>query len=428
MKLVTSGGSTVAFEASATTLIDGTAVPVVGGGVHLFQDEVTGLVRQIPYSQIYQTNPWLWAVVQLKARSFSRMPPKVFVRDRESGLDLRAREGRGRQLEDRLRRPGMGVSWQARQKATMIDYQVHGNCLWAIQSNGSGITGFELVPWSRVEVKHNDSGDVVYREKASVDLSGASGGREFAMADVIHFGWGENPEGLANCSPIGSLQATLALFDSVYQQILNFFQNGARPSGHFKIPETTTPAQLTAINTTLKAAMSGAKNAGKILVSPGDFQPITVGPDQAKIIELARQSREEICGVFGVAPPLVGILEKAIFSNVKELRNFTMRDTVGPDVEAIAGSVSTQVAYKRPTYSNVIVEFEAAAQLKPDLESVVDTIPNQLRVQTPNELRRKFNMAPLDDPAADLIWSPNSSNADGSENPGTPAEPIENDG
>lgn len=430
MRLAAADGSMVAYDrtnkAGALSLIDGTLLSGPSGGVHLFNNDVSGLVRNVAYSTIYQTNPWLYAVVQLKARSFSRMPPKVF--RAEGGLDVRARDGKGAQLEARLRKPGGGASWQARQKATMVDYQVSGNALWVINSGASGITGFDLVPWSRVNVGRSGTGDLVYKEQTWTDPLSMNrmGGREWLMPDVIHFGYGENPESEVNCSPIGSLQATLALFDAVYQQVLNFFENGARPSGHFKIDRGTAPAEFVQVTAAIREAMAGTKNAGKVFVSPGEYQPISTGPDQTKVIELAKQSREEICGVFGVAPPLVGILDRAIFSNVKELRNFTMRDTVGPDVEALAGALTAQVAYKRPQYNNVTVDFEAAAQLKPDLEAIAETIPNQLRVTTPNELRSKLNMPPLDDPAADLLWSPNSGDSNtGAENPGEPATPPE---
>lgn len=394
--------------ASTTELIDGSNWPGAGSSVHLFTDDVSGLVRSVPYTTIYQTNPWLWAVVQLKARSFSRMPPKVF--RREGTLDVRAYEGRGAQLEQRLRKPGGGVSWQARQKATMIDYQVTGNALWIINSDRAGINGFDLVPWSTIRVQRDSTtGDVFYAESSTtIEWDGVTtSDRRWPEQQVIHFGFGENPGNpYRNPSPIGSLQATLALFDAVYQQVLNFFNNGARPSAHFKIDRATDPAVLSAVTTSIREAMAGTKNAGKVFVSPGDYQPITSGPDQTRVIELAKQSREEICGVFGVAPPLVGILERAIFSNVRELRNFTMRDTVGPDVELIAGAITSQVSFKRPVYNGITVDFEAAAQLKPDLEAIADTLPNQLRITTPNELRGKFNLPPLDDPAADQIWNP----------------------
>ncbi len=401
-----SGGSSSPVLAQ-TTLIDASQWPGAGSSVHLFTDDVAGLVRSIPYHTIYETNPWLWAVVQLKARSFARMPPKVF--RREGTLDVRAYDGRGAQLEARLRKPGGGVSWQARQKATMIDYQVNGNALWVIQSDRAGINGFDLVPWNTVRTERDvDTGDVFYTEQAMITMDGVtSSQRRWPAQQVIHIGFGENPANIwRNPSPIGSLQATLALFDAVYQQVLNFFNNGARPSAHFKIDRATDPAVLSAVTTSIREAMSGTKNAGKIFVSPGDYQPITTSPDQTKVVELAKQSREEICGVYGVAPPLVGILERAIFSNVRELRNFTMRDTVGPDVELIAGAITSQVSFKRPVYSNVTVDFEAAAQLKPDLEAIAETVPNQLRITTPNELRSKFNLPPLDDPAADQIWNP----------------------
>lgn len=401
---------------ASEALISGTTNLLARGhsAVHLFDDDVSGLVRHVSYRTIYETNPWLWAVVQLKARSFSRMPPKVY--EQSGDFMLRASSRRGMELEEALRNPGGGLAWQAIQKAAMIDYQIHGNALWAVKTTGRGIESFTSVPWERVSVTRDDNGNRIYRVEPEIEFSGVGEREDLDPLDVIHFGYGENPANLwRNTSPIGSLQATLALFDAVYQQVLNYFHNGARPSGHFSIDPDTSPEMLAAIAVQIRESISGTKNAGKVMITPGKYEALSGDVEQSKVIELGKQSREEICGVFGVAPPLVGILDRAIFSNVKELRNFTMRDTVGPDVEMMAGQLGAQISYKRPMYRGALIDFESAAQLKPDLEAISETIPNQLRIRTPNEMREKFNLRPLDDEAADKLWNPNKDNKEGEE-------------
>lgn len=403
--------NTPEINAASQSLIEG--LQPSGEGVQMLPTiGVEILSRFIDVRTIYKTNPWLYAVVNLKARSYSRMPPKIY-ETAADGYDERSTSGRGLQLEKALRRPGKGLSGTALRLGTARDRLTRGNALHRLHLAPFGaITGIERIPWSVVRVSEV-AGEILYTDTRH--HAGDWRHHSYTAGEVIHYGLYED-EGVAADSPIMALRSTLALFEAVYTHILAYFARGARPSGHFKVDPAADPGEVAKVAAMIEEYMVGPTNSGRVLISSAEWASMTDSPDHSKIIELAKQSREEICGTYGVSPPLVGILDRAIMSNVRELREHTTRDTVGPDVELFDDTFSAQLEYHHPYYDGLWLESEIGATLKADIEGQAKTIPNQLRVQTPNELRRRANLRPLDDPEADKIWTPNSgSDSSGSE-------------
>ena len=403
------------MTAGALDLVSGNLGSQTVGGVNLMPGpDSTLLSRFVDSSVIARTNPWLYAVIDLVARNFGRMPPKAYAFDSD-GDQVRAVEAggvasrRGAELERVLRNPGRGVSWVARQRGLAWDRLTHGNALEVVHRESTGlITGLERIPWNHVGWSDLD-GEVAYYD----NRQSMANRRMLTSEDVYHWGlWSDGDRAVAG-TPIQALSSTLQLFDVVYTHIIAYFGNSARPSGHFKLDKQVSKDVLDAVAAEIRAAFAGGANAGKVLVTSAEYEPMSTTPDQSKVIELAKQSREEICGVYGVSPPLVGILDRAIMSNVRELREHTTRDTVGPHVEHADADWNAQLRENHSRYASVWLESEQSAPLRADPEGASATFPNQLRIRTPNELRQKYNLKRLeDDPAADQIWSPNSGDPD----------------
>ncbi|MCP3854019.1 MAG: phage portal protein [Actinomycetia bacterium] len=376
----------------------GSSVPIIEAGE-------TFRRSWVDYGTIYRSNPWLWAVVNLIARSAARMPSKVYRDPEPGGVRERVYPGRSAQaprLALSLRRPGGGVAWQALKYATTVDRLVRGNALWRIRDDRTGVVGFDRFPWREISVKH-DSGVYQYTRRVA-------GGDDVVMLEdeVIHFGFWADAESAVNPSPISSLHATLAMFDAVYRHLVAYFANGAHVGGHFKLDKDASTEVIDRVGEVIKEFFAGPENAGRTMVTSASWESMADTPEHSRVIDLAKQSREEICGAYGVAPPLVGILDRAIMSNVRELRSHTSRDTTGPHVELMDGDLVAQLVHKRPALDGVFVESEMSAALKPDPEAFAQTIPNQLRIRTPNELRRTQNLPPLDVDGADELWLPNA--------------------
>ncbi|MDZ7732210.1 MAG: phage portal protein [Acidimicrobiia bacterium] len=371
------------------------------GEVSLISDADGLVLRNVSYSNVYRTNPWLWAVVQLLARSGARFPMKVY-RDLPGGSKERIRPSgasRASTLARAFRRPGNGVSWQTLVHGTWVDRMVHGNAMWVVERDRVGAyLGFRRIPWRHV-VTEQVLGMWRYWDARTPGI-------KYLADDIVHFGADLDCDDRVNPSPIVSLRATLALYDAVERHLVAYFKNSARPSAHIQVDRSTGKTARDLIRAELQKLYSGPDNAGKVVVTSGEWTSMTESPENTRVVELAKQSREEICGAYGVPPPMVGILDRAIMANVRELRSHLARDVVGPHETIFEGELDAQVIARDPSLGDVFVEAEMAAMLRPDLEARASTWKDQRYVRTLNEIRSSESLSRIDHPDADVPWMP----------------------
>lgn len=374
-----------------------------------------GVQRWATYRAVYLTNPWVYAAVTLKSRGIGRLPIHVYQ------LDAKARKSRvrwdivtpgrmnaGQKLDYFLQRPADGMSRNAMYSGTMIDKLVYGNGLWRIERDSGGFpTQPSRIRWrDMLQVVPNGSGGpLAYRYRP---WNGYTYGpiETLDPRDVIHFGLGSDPEGLYGISPLESCRHTLALHDALVRHLIAYFQNSARPSGVFKVDEISR-ARTDEIRELLTELYTSPENAGNILMTTGEWQEIGHSPDHSSIVELIRLSREEIVAAYTVPPPVAGILEQAIKSNVKELREQFGRDSIGPEASDFESELMAQLIYPQPSWSGLFAEFNLAEMLRPDLEARALVYQRLQSIFSIDDIRGFENMPPYDMPGlSDRPWIP----------------------
>jgi HK97 family phage portal protein len=351
-----------------------------------------GIARSATYRAIYLSNPWVFASVNLLSRSIGRLPLHVY----EVDATGRKRRIRGGQLDSMLQHPGGGISRNAMYGGTMVDRLVYGNALWEIERDGGGPpTGVHRIGWRNVTRVFTDmSGLGIGYEVVPRFGFGFGDRRTLAAADVVHFGSGSDPEGPLGISPLEACQHTLALHDALVRHLIGYFGNSARPSGVFKVDKIDRD-RTNEIRELLLELYTSPENAGKILMTTGEWQEIGHSPDHSSIVELVRLSREEIVAVYGVPPPVAGILEQAIKSNVKELREQFGRDSVGPHASDFEAELMAQLLPQSAAWANQYAEFTLAELLRPDLEARALVYQRMAGVFTVDEIRSAENYEPL---------------------------------
>lgn len=393
MKVLTATGAYADVHAAQRSgFLEGGST--VGASIELVS--VSDELRRITYTGVYKTNPWVWACVHAKARGLSRFPLHVFEYD-AAGNRTRVRSDlpgqspgpltAGQHLDQLLRQPDPERSRQASFRSAVTSRLIHGNALWEIVRERGRVTALKPHPWSKVSVVDN---------RYELNATGyTSDRRRLAPEDVIHFGRGEDPENLVAPSPIGALAATLALYDAIARHLHSFFKNQARPSGHLKVPLGLSPEDQERVRAMVMNLYAGPENSGKVAITSGDWTSITAEPEHTRVVELAKASREEVMAVFDIPPPMVGVLERAIFSNVKELRSYWTRDVVGSEASNFESELTAQLLSRQRSWSSNFVEFALAEHLRPDIEARADTYEKLRRVLTIDEIRALENRHPL---------------------------------
>lgn len=374
-----------------------------------------GEARWASYRMIYLTNPWVWAAVNMLSRGIARLPVHVYAlngdgeKERIRGdLPKPGPSSPGERLDQLLQTPTRGSRFSMI-KGTVTERLVLGNSLWEIVRDGSSQPAdLDPIRWRDVQRIHEDDvGNVLYYELRRRE--GEQRSRKLLPADVVHFGLGDDPDGSCGISPLQACSATLALHDAVVRHLLGYFENSARMSGHLEVDKLNAD-KARELREMITEMYASPENAGKVLVASGKWTTISDSPDHAQVVELIHNSREEIAAAYAIPPPVLGILDRAIKSNVNELRTQYIRDGIGTWTAEFESTLAAQLLDPVPSWSSLYAEFELGEQLRPDLEARSLVYQRMAAVLTIDEIRGMENKPALKIPGVtDVPWASSGS-------------------
>jgi HK97 family phage portal protein len=276
-------------------------------------------------------------------------------------------------------------------ETTMTHLLIWGNSYSQIIRNGRGqVVGlYPLLP-SKMVVDRDDTGRLMY---TYLDRKGVS--IPLLPQDVLHVP-GLGYDGIVGYSPIALAKNTIGLNLAAEEYGSRFFSNGATPAGALTHPATVKdPAKLRAA---WNAAYAGVANAGKvaILEEGMKFQQIAVPNADSQFLETRKFQVEEICRLYRVPPHMIGMLDKATFSNIEhqgiEFATHTVR----------SWAVRTEQAYNRSLFTaeekkKFFTGFNMDGLLRGDYKSRMEgySIGIQNGFLCPNDVRGLENMNPI---------------------------------
>ena len=99
---------------------------------------------------------------------------------------------------------------------------------------------------------------------------------------------------------------------SVEESVGSTFRNMIRPSGILTTDQVLKQSQMDAFGDKLAEKLQGTVNAGKIMTLQAGFkfQPISLPPEDAQMLQTRGFNIEEICRWFRVPPWMIGHTEK----------------------------------------------------------------------------------------------------------------------
>lgn len=351
------------------------------------------------FKRIYRENPWVYAAVNTITYGLARLPVNTFEYSNAAGDFDRIRwetpSGAGRptsamSLSKLMDMPEPGVGMHEWTRKLWLDRLVYGNALAVIDRDTATPGALWHTPWTRVVIHEGENVPIL-----AYEIRGDKGSVFKSPQDVIHFGRGADIDNAVGLSPIASLRHTVALHDALQRHLVAYFQNAARPSGILKVQPGTKEEVQQLIQSKVRELYASPESAGKIMVTSAEWQSLSEDPQSSQIIELAKLSREEIAAVFRVPPPVLGILDRAIKSNVVELRSQFIRDVVGPEADARDADIMAQLVWQTPQYNYLFVATDRDTALIPDLETRAGIYEKMRSVLTPNELRKLEKRKPL---------------------------------
>jgi len=242
----------------------------------------------------------------------------------------------------------------------------------------------------------------VRKEGRRLRYTWTENGQQFSELDrkILHLrGFGGSPLGgrsiLSVCGQVfrGALAAETAA--------VNFFNNGALPSGVMTTEKTMTAEQRREAEKLLVEKYVGAMNAGVPMLLDNGLQwsQLTISPEDVQMLESRRFSVEEICRIFGVPPHMIGHTEKSSSwgTGLEQQTLGFLKFTLRRRLKKIEQSLEKQLLLPADKAAGYTIAFNLEGLLRADSAgraSFYQTM-SQIGAMTINEIRALENLPPV---------------------------------
>ncbi len=381
---------------------------------------------RLSYETLYRTQPEVRKCVDFLGRNIAQLGLHWFHRDTDTART---------RLTDHpaalvMRRPNPGTTPFRLIESTIQDLGVYFNAIWLKVRTRPGL-GLVRLPPREVQIE-GGLFPTAYVWNAPHRRF------EFPPSEIIHFSGYDPLNEFQGLSPLETLRRVLAEELAAREHMEYFWRNGARVHGVIEQAAPTLPgrAGLTPQQKQLFAEhwrenFTGGANAGKTAVlDPGmTFKAVTLRARDAELMPARRLTREEVASAYHIPLPMVGILDHATFSNVKEQHKHLYQDCLGPWLVMVEQELERQLLpeFEGPdTIDQVYCEFNITEKLKGSFEEQASAITALVGrpVMTANEGRARLNLSRHDDPSLDQVAPPHNASARAQE-ASTAADPSE---
>ncbi len=353
------------------------------------------------YATLYRTQPNMRVCVDFLARNIAQLGLHAFRRvsdiDRERLTDHPLPQLLSRPLPVQLKMTRFRLI-----NALVSDLGIYFNAYW-LKIRRGGQLGLLRIPPIYV---------TPYGNLAPMEYEVTIGGRtrRFGPDEIIHF-WGYNPENpISGLAPAETLRRILAEEHAAGNYREGFWQNAARIAGVVERPAEAPEWSETArerFKAEFEELYSGEANSGKtaVLEEGMKWRPNTFTPQESEYLGGRKLTREECARAYHIPPPLVGILDHATFSNIREQHKNLYQDTLGPWLVMIEQDIELQLLTEFEDSDDVYLEFNIAEKLKGDFEEQAKALQSAVGRPwlTANEARAMMNKPSRTGDADELV-------------------------
>lgn len=172
-------------------------------------------------------------------------------------------------------------------------------------------------------------------------------------------------------SPCETLADTLRLEIEAKAYSEASFRHGVRPSGLLRI-DTKDDEKRKEMQRALDARHAGSEQNFRAIVVNGetDWKPINNTAVDAELLGLRQLARNECAAGYRIAPPIVGILDDATYSNIDTQYKMHFRITLGPRIKKREETLLNRIINREPYWRNqrLFIRFNMDAVLRASLQ------------------------------------------------------------
>lgn len=357
-------------------------------------------VKSWTADKMWRTQPHLRTVVSFAARNIAHTGVHLFERVGETDR----RRVRDHVAIKALRNPGDGLTAYDLLYALVGDLLLYDRAYWLIDSAKGRI---RRIPPSWVTPKRGDAFTV---EHYVVTLNGRQA--KAPPAAIVAFG-GYSPVTPTGCSPtIESLKDVLQEQIEASKYRAQVWKRGGRISAVIERPAdkpwSDAAAQRFREDWYANYTGDGPRAGGTPILEDGmKLTNIDFSATDQQWAEGVKLSFSTCASAFHINPTMVGILDNANFSNVREFRRMLYGDSLGPIMGKIEDVLNTFLlpAMHNGDASRLYFEFNIAEKLQGSFEEQTQALSSSVGRpwMTADEARSKLNMPALGGEAAHLV-------------------------
>lgn len=353
-------------------------------------------------AQMWATQPYLRIVVNFMARNIAQLALQTF--QRVSDTDRQRLRTGG--IADALRSPNRATTAYELVYGLVADKALYDTAYWLIAPGTPQPITRLPVPW--VTPKGGDALGPEFYEVRKDDKGQAA---IVPPEQVLAFhGW--HPGSLVSgSSPLNALKEVLAeqVQAAKYRELV--WRRGGKVGAALSRPAGAprwSPEAREQFKKDWESNFSGEgpRVGGTPLLEDGmTLTRVDFNAHEMEFIEGARLALNTVASAYHIPPPMVGLLENANYSNVREFRKMLYGDTLGPVIAEIEDRINTFAVPLFDTRANVYVEFNVDEKLQGNFDEQATALQSAVGRpwMTADEARALRNMPALGGDADELV-------------------------
>lgn len=354
--------------------------------------EAVGRVKGMSAAELWKTQPHLRTVVSFVARNIAHLGVHTFERLDENDR----RRDRANNFARALAKPGDKMTTYKLIFALVGDRMLYDRAFWLPWVDQTGEWRIRRIPPSWMSPAERDAfGIKTYK------CTFPGGSVDIPADRLIEFG-GYSPTALDSSSPpVEALKETLAENIESTKYRAQVWKRGGRASSVIQRPAdappwTDTQAERFRDDWYANYTGDGPRAGGTPVLEDGmTLAKVDFSADQQQWAEGVKLSFGTVCSVYHVNPTMVGMLEGANFSVVREYRRMLYGDTLGPEIADLEGVFNTYaLAFFGVDDEKFYAEFNIAEKLQGSFEEQASVLSTAAGApyMTRNEARAKQNL------------------------------------
>jgi HK97 family phage portal protein len=278
-----------------------------------------------------KASTYVYACINAIAKAVSSVPWYVYKQNSKGDWEI----VQNHPLEALIDRPTPFHSRKDLMTGMVQHLYLGGNSVFSKVRGGGTVTEIWQLPPDAIKVYPDKRNFISHYEYNKEGVR-----RRLEQADIIHNRFNDPSNPYWGISP---LQAGARLVDSdieavKFQKVS--LQNRAITDGIFSFEHPLTKQQWEEARTMVREQHQGMENARTpwVLGAGAQWTQMSLSPVEMDFLNSRKFNREEICSIFQVPPPIVGIMDTATYNNIETARKIFWQDTIIPLLEDIKDS------------------------------------------------------------------------------------------